>query len=944
MTRTSSPSAPARVGEGVSTRSPAEPAEAAPAFRYDFFFSHNSRDKGTIEQIAEALIDGHNINCWVDVWSIPAAADWQKEIDTALDGCTGALVALGSAGFGPVHAAESISILERAAKDTTFIAVPVVLSCNGQTVGDIVADARVHSAPMPELDQLLAWFGARDCVVWPVGDDAARRMALQKIAKVLDEQDAPPHPFGPDDLTPIRVRRDARVWNEHSRDRSFLYQGRKLEQATTLRAHARGQFDALAEEFLDLSAAEDQRRRNARFRNLTILLVLLVLVLIGVGALAWTTRNALRRAEQSLWTAAGRNAALLAGVEDDKGALAEGIRAVVPGLASDRVPFEALQGVWTAVAAARRSFTLPFACATPARPSLSDHGTSAFLLTREGVPMSVDLATHEARKLELGNGMTGRSVGMSADGSRLWIGSTGGALVRAETNDLVPLTVATPCNGQVTAIADAGAELFVGCSDGGLIAYAVGGEVEELRRVSPISEAVVALDYNTRYLLAVGITTSASVDRGDHRVSALPFMLSGAINPHEQVVGVDIMRGISRVELRDGRPVPLGSIETPGAQYEAVAFGGNGEWIVAGDAGGRLAVFVARGGQVSTTIDTPHDFHMASVVVSRDARRALTTDMTGQCRLWRTDGDSARVILGIPNGDPLRPPFVSAATMPSRRIPEEPSSIVDALSDEGTTISLHRDGKVRRWTDGVPSVAWQASDRDDIERGCLDPRAAGVIVNGKLEVRGSGGPIDGGWSTATIVECSIEGGTLATLDLDGAARTYDISSGDVVERQLLRRPTRLSHEAAARVAPATGVESGATVWRLPGSSRHLATMGNGELRLQQDESWIDLPHRIVQPALALATSSDGKLLAVGNDLGEIWIYAVAEGRLVLTLVGPGGPVTSLRWATTGDLVVGSRDGAVRIYSGSAATVALEACRLLGATAPDDVAELCAEIE
>ncbi len=108
-------------------RSDVDPQDAAPAGPGE----PQPRLKRCLQNARRDARGGVNsrlgVHCWVDIWAIPAAADWEAEIRNALEGCVACIVVLGPNGWGPYHLAEARLALERRGRDPLFVVVPVLL-------------------------------------------------------------------------------------------------------------------------------------------------------------------------------------------------------------------------------------------------------------------------------------------------------------------------------------------------------------------------------------------------------------------------------------------------------------------------------------------------------------------------------------------------------------------------------------------------------------------------------------------------------------------------------------------------------------------------------------------------------------------------------------------------------------------------------------------------
>lgn len=265
--------------------------------RFDFFLSHNSADKPIIEQIAEQLLEEAGLTCWIDIWSIPAASDWEAEIRHAIQSCRGTLIFFGPSGWGRWHAREALLALEHAKSHPGYLIIPVMLS-----------DYR-GSVPSPGEDNdrsLETFFEVRQWVRHGTNDSEL----VDQVRSAMG--DTPPHPLGRARLTPYVVRRDARRWasptgGKRRRHPSRLYRGSQLQEALSVANQYPGQLDAPAFEFLRSS---QQRQKTVAWRW--------VLGVAGIAAVLLTL--ALREArERSIATS--RLFAVLSADEHAKGNL-----------------------------------------------------------------------------------------------------------------------------------------------------------------------------------------------------------------------------------------------------------------------------------------------------------------------------------------------------------------------------------------------------------------------------------------------------------------------------------------------------------------------------------------------------------------------------------------------------------------------------------------------
>jgi WD40 repeat protein len=93
---------------------------------FDVFLSHNSREKPTVERIAEKL-KREGIEPWLDKWYLTPAGDWQDELPRGLRACATCAVFIGPNGLGSWEDLEYKLATDRMAKDRSFRVFLVLL-------------------------------------------------------------------------------------------------------------------------------------------------------------------------------------------------------------------------------------------------------------------------------------------------------------------------------------------------------------------------------------------------------------------------------------------------------------------------------------------------------------------------------------------------------------------------------------------------------------------------------------------------------------------------------------------------------------------------------------------------------------------------------------------------------------------------------------------------
>lgn len=231
--------------------------------KFDLFLCHNSLDKQVVEDIAEQLLEKFQIRSWLDVWAIPAAADWEREIQKALEQCRASAVFLGANGWGSFHIKEAQFINQH--NQPAHIVIPIQLP----------------GAKKEDQEQVSDLFTKHQVVTF---QDPVDSEAVERIGRSLGRDG--PFPEGRPRLSPQVVRRDAARWKSKkagSRDAaSILYRGAALREASGLMQQYPGQFDRAAHEFL--SASEAAQRHRLRRNSLVASVVAAIMTALSVGA------------------------------------------------------------------------------------------------------------------------------------------------------------------------------------------------------------------------------------------------------------------------------------------------------------------------------------------------------------------------------------------------------------------------------------------------------------------------------------------------------------------------------------------------------------------------------------------------------------------------------------------------------------------------------------
>jgi hypothetical protein len=224
-----------------------------------------------VEELALRLQDEAEINPWLDSWHIPGGAQWEQEIEQALDSCGTCAVVLGEHGWGEYHLRESKAALARREDHPSFRVIPVFLS--GAREED--------TGELPDFFGETQWVDFRDSL-----DDSD---VLARLITAIEGE--APYPEGRPSLSYL-IRRDARRWVRSRReDESLLYRGDELRQAQGWASQHSSEIDQLIWEFLRASADLEEKRRRRVIFGLAIGLVVATML----ASLAWWQRNVARR-------------------------------------------------------------------------------------------------------------------------------------------------------------------------------------------------------------------------------------------------------------------------------------------------------------------------------------------------------------------------------------------------------------------------------------------------------------------------------------------------------------------------------------------------------------------------------------------------------------------------------------------------------------------------
>src|SRR6266496_4543386 len=93
---------------------------------FDIFLSHNSADKPAVEDIAHKLKYA-GVKPWLDKWCLVPGKTFQSGLADALRNCATCAVFIGPAGVGNWAREEILVAQDRAAKETSYRLIPILL-------------------------------------------------------------------------------------------------------------------------------------------------------------------------------------------------------------------------------------------------------------------------------------------------------------------------------------------------------------------------------------------------------------------------------------------------------------------------------------------------------------------------------------------------------------------------------------------------------------------------------------------------------------------------------------------------------------------------------------------------------------------------------------------------------------------------------------------------
>ena len=733
---------------------------------------------------------------------------------------------------------------------------------------------------------------------WAVASDAGELYRGTRLGAALDWAGTADHDLALNDL-----------------EREFLWQSREAS----------------------LQEAERQRKANRRLRLLLGCALALAIVALVAGAAAWQqSRQADRQATGAV---AGRLGAQ---------ALIE------PRL--DRSLLLARAGVSLDDSTATRGNLLAALVRNPAALAVISGGGDRVLddaVSRDGRMLAVggddgNVALVDSRTLrQVGSAILGDSqiskfgavvkpihaLAFSPDGRTLAIGSTTGTYpttslvdtgthalrwIRTSTSNVTTTDVAFAPDGRTLVTGEAvtgksGTGRFTSPPEVVVVRDATSGR--ELGRSQAFAAGrLVGITMDGRSVLVSGGTRTHLLDaRTLLPVQTFATGGIGAVSPAAPIAALGHDDGtVTLVDLGTGRLRTLSG--RAGAPIQALIFSADGKVLASADADGSLAVWDIASASLGE-IFPGHANAASGVALSPHGATLYSVGLDGSAVAWDVAG---RRRLGQRFGfDPVGPPGRAAAT-------EHPSPVAMAVAvtpDGSLFATAPGRGRVTLWhsrtltpearelrgpVGDVISLAFSGDGSLLAATGSTRQTAVWDVRTGRLLRTLTGGGPHG----SAAVSFSRDDRTLAVTSNDEHVVLHDLRTGAADVLPAAHGITDVDFSRDGRFVATAGLAGEVSVWKLAGR----------ELVMTMSD-----PGRAIY---TLRYSPDGKLLAAGDDSGNVVFWDARTGQAVgPQLNGHGGSVFSVSFSPDGQtLATVSNDGKFRLWD-------VAARRLIGAPLP-----------
>jgi len=357
----------------------------------------------------------------------------------------------------------------------------------------------------------------------------------------------------------------------------------------------------------------------------------------------------------------------------------------------------------------------------------------------------------------------------------------------------------------------------------------------------------------------------------------------------------------------------------------AIAFSHDGVFLAIGDLQGGLQLFDSDTGKPVKTL-AANGAQVSAVALSDDGRFAAVATTDKSIRLWDIQAETllatltghANTVTSIdfsPDGATL----ASASADQTVKLWHIPSGeVVSTLTDHSDPVfsvvfspdgsilaSAGRDKTVRLWrVDGGPveplsiRITRYSPDGNRIATwGTSDKRMRlwdAATHRQVFELGSDDEPLDGATGTCFSADSKL----LAVSSNDHSVRVWDLETG------------RLAAKLQGHTTPC-----GSVVFVNEG--RQLVSCGNNQLIFWDVATWDRLSSHPASPGFttSFAVSSDGRKLACGNSVGEVYVWDLASMSIEYQYTEMHSrEVLAIRFVDNERLVSGSKDGVVKLWN------------------------------
>ncbi len=678
------------------------------------------------------------------------------------------------------------------------------------------------------------------------------------------------------------IASDAKEWNDHKRDASYLYSGSRLGLAQEQVAAQKITLNGLAKDFIEngINASEAERKtKEVLRRRITIGLIsgsTIALVLAGFAVVQMLQAQKLAAIALSRQLAAQAQSIYTTGNSEQP----------------------------IAVLLAVRSMQL--------FPVID----SAQILQRNIMAYPISRMTHDNFVKSVAFSPNGKYVVSGSDDhtARVWEAATGKEVAHMVHENAVNSVAFSPDGNYVISGSYDGTARVWEAATGREVARMVHGNYVSSVAFSPAGNYVISGSYdNTARVWETATGLEVARTTYDREV------ISVAFSPDGKYVVAGSGDGSARVwEAATGKEVAR---ITHMVFDNSIAFSPNGKYIVSGEYDGTARVWEAATGK-----EVAHFTHgdvANSVAFSPDGKYVVSGSMDGTARVWEvttgkevthmTHNNRVNSVRFSPDGKYV----ISASDDHTARVWEADTGteVARITHDDGvTSVAFGPDGKyvVSGSYDNTVRV-WKVDTGSEIARLTNDSIVNSVAFSpdSKYVVAGSGDKIARVWEVSTGEEVtrltqddlvislafSPDGKYVVSGSTDGTARVWEATTGKEIARlTYAQEVTCVAFSPDGKYVVSGSMDGTARVWE--------AITGKEIARLAHDDA-----------VRSVAFSPDGKYVVSGGDdtTVRVWKWEAATGKEVTRMLHRSA-VSSVTFSPNGKYVVsGSDDGTARVW-------------------------------